>query len=763
MLRSLLITVAAGLTCLGASAAGPVVQPVSASADLRITEIDQDYFGKADAVAPFVKSNRKKGYTKDPQFTIHHPETDEVSSGWFAADPQGLYIRIVVNDDNQINEYADQDLYKGDAVQIGLDGRGDGSQGNDPSLGGAFGDDDIAFTLASGSKGPQGWIHFKGDRQVNEPVPESDITIERDESNAQTTYELFVEWKQIRVTPGLYPGFGIAVMINDSDPGLQRQVRYSYGEGAGGRMTPGMFKRIMLEGNPLQVIAAETINDVYWDAAHPVRCLIALQDAGMSKLTAGFGDEDEVLEIDSGKGIRRFMVELHPGIEAGDNLLSVQLEAGKATGGIRKEIPIVLPDQVVNSFLGRLDELMRDSPHPLFTRHLASLRSVTMVEWGRVKLILDENTRHAEESLGFVESMLHGLNGPAGRWENYRDGKLSMILSFVSRRDRTVQYYTLTLPKEWDVEKEYPLFVELHGAGNQNPLSGPAARLGFDEGTSPLMGYSSVRGYAASCGVAYHIEPFGRGNTGYRDIGAIDVWEAFDDVNSLFKINPDRRYLFGFSMGGGGTAYLGMRTPHLWAAIAVYSGAYRESSPVPIGMNVSYLPIWMWCGEADFLYNNMRALEEEIMDYGNKPVTTWVPGLGHNYRGDGQEAGVKWLLEHTRKRPDTFSFVAVDDDYTGTWGLDMKRDITRSGVPKFACTIAGGVVEIDSEGTEELTVDMGEKGLQLTGDVVLIWNGEEVYRGVPCTFLLSASGNRELKRTSAARRGSLVRSILSKY
>lgn len=730
--------------------------------DLRIYELQSEFFGIPDMHAPFRKEGNKPAFTVHPQFEINHPEADEMAKGWIIASEKGIHIRVLVMDASHTNTYENQNLYMGDAVQIGLDGRGDGTRGNDATLEGAFGDDDIAFTLAIGSNGSQGWIHFKGDRQVNDPVPEENISITRNDKKGQTDYHLFVEWDKLGVIPGLYPDIGIAVMINDSEPDVQRQVRYSYGEGAGGRMKPGLFKRVRIDGITGSFVASESLNAVYWDAAHPVRYLVSTQGESLN-IDASY-EGIKMQSVISGKEeIQRYMVELHPDANIkGSNKLIIGLtgESGKiiTTDSIR----LIIPDNTVDNFLSCIDELLKDSPHELFTRHLVSLKSITQVEWGRVKLILANNTRHAEESLGFITSMLKGMSGPAGRWENYRESKLSMIVAYVSRRDRTVQYYTLTLPKNWDPDKEYPLFVELHGAGNQNPLSGPAARLGFEEGTPPLLGYSSVRGYAASQGSGYHIEPFGRGNTGYRDIGAIDVWEAFDDVSTLFRIDENRRYLFGFSMGGGGTAYLGMRTPHLWAAIGIYSGAYRESSGAPLGMNVSYLPVWMWCGEEDFLYNNMKSLEKEIREYGNEPKVTWVPNLGHNYRGDGQEAGVNWMQQFTRKRPEKFSFVAVDNDYAGTWGINMERDINVSGTPSFTCSIKDNEINIISEGAPEITIEMGETGLQLTGDVVLTWNGNEVYRGESCNFLLSEDGCRELKRLPQ-RRGSLVRSILSNY
>ena len=59
-------------------------------------------------------------------------------------------------------------------------------------------------------------------------------------------------------------------------------------------------------------------------------------------------------------------------------------------------------------------------------------------------------------------------------------------------------------------------------------------------------------------GMGYHIAPWGRGNLSYRDIGEQDVYEAINDIEKNFNIDQNRKYLYGFSMGGGGTWSIGL-------------------------------------------------------------------------------------------------------------------------------------------------------------------------------------------------------------
>jgi hypothetical protein len=59
----------------------------------------------------------------------------------------------------------------------------------------------------------------------------------------------------------------------------------------------------------------------------------------------------------------------------------------------------------------------------------------------------------------------------------------------------------------------------------------------------------------------------------------------------------------------------------------------------------------------------------------------------------------------------------------------MARDPHVSYQPSFRCTIDGQEVRIDSEGTDRLSVELGEGGLGMTGDVSVYWNGEKVHEG----------------------------------
>jgi len=58
-----------------------------------------------------------------------------------------------------------------------------------------------------------------------------------------------------------------------------------------------------------------------------------------------------------------------------------------------------------------------------------------------------------------------------------------------------------------------------------------------------------------------------------RELSERDTLEVVDLIRKEFKVDDDRTYLMGHSMGGAGTLYLAIKYPQRWAAIAVLAPA----------------------------------------------------------------------------------------------------------------------------------------------------------------------------------------------
>ena len=136
-------------------------------------------------------------------------------------------------------------------------------------------------------------------------------------------------------------------------------------------------------------------------------------------------------------------------------------------------------------------------------------------------------------------------------------------LTFKSKIDDTFQPMLVKVPESYRKTISWPLLVVLHGLGD-----GPIVVPSID---------SMVQ-----------IGPFARGDTWYKGIGEQDVFECIELAKQIFNVDPDRIYLAGFSMGGGGTFELGLKHPDIWAACVPVCGTMGNLDLVSNGKNLAF-------------------------------------------------------------------------------------------------------------------------------------------------------------------------------
>lgn len=204
----------------------------------------------------------------------------------------------------------------------------------------------------------------------------------------------------------------------------------------------------------------------------------------------------------------------------------------------------------------------------------------------------------------------------------------SFTRTYHSEVDGSVQYYSLLVPPTYDGTRPFPLIVALHGAH-----------------VKECIGAYQTKDWAII------MTPYGRGNTGYREIGTNDVFTAVDAVEKEFRIDPDRVYLVGHSMGGHGTWYLGMHYPDRWAALNPMSGYgdYRVGGysdpgipdwqvPLYVGRsaifcveNALHLPVFDVHGaqDDDVTVEQSRRMSGALKELGYEVVYDEHPDKGH--------------------------------------------------------------------------------------------------------------------------------------
>jgi pimeloyl-ACP methyl ester carboxylesterase len=242
------------------------------------------------------------------------------------------------------------------------------------------------------------------------------------------------------------------------------------------------------------------------------------------------------------------------------------------------------------------------------------------------------------------------------------------VATFVSSVDGSEQPYALYLPRSFETPKTYGLLISLHSEDSNHRLNltqvlGLAGRGALSpEGTGfPVL---RDRDLIIAC-------PLARGTMGYQGIAEQDVYDVLADVQRRYPIDPDRVYLTGISMGGGGALWLAETHPEIWAGVVAMAPDSMPGSEELAG-NLLNVPLRIYHGELDTIVPvaSSRALQRRLLDAGVPISYTEYPSTRHNVWDTAYlKAGVfEWLTGlHRNRWPDRVHFVARSYRYNAAY------------------------------------------------------------------------------------------------
>jgi predicted esterase len=202
----------------------------------------------------------------------------------------------------------------------------------------------------------------------------------------------------------------------------------------------------------------------------------------------------------------------------------------------------------------------------------------------------------------------------AGR-DPFAGRKGDMRKAYRSAVDRTLQPYRLFVPAAYDGSKATPLVVALHGmGGDENAM--------FDSYANGALKREADRlGFLVVC-------PKGRDSASmYRGTAQQDVLDVLAEVRRDYKVDANRIYLMGHSMGAYGTWSTAMNYPDLFAALGPISGGGDPNGMVKIRQ----VPQYVVHGDDDRTVNvsQSRRMVEAGKTAGAEIVYVEVPGGSH--------------------------------------------------------------------------------------------------------------------------------------
>jgi predicted peptidase len=206
--------------------------------------------------------------------------------------------------------------------------------------------------------------------------------------------------------------------------------------------------------------------------------------------------------------------------------------------------------------------------------------------------------------------------------------------------------YLLYLPVGYDGSKVNPALIFLHGAGECGTdlegvfVHGPAMELSRENNDAFIKSFPFVL-------ICPQCPP--RGQRWDQSAMIKGVVALLDQVSDKLRIDKDRVYVTGLSMGGKGTWMVAMEAPDRFAAIAPLAADTLDTQGVARLKNVS---VWAIAGADDWFgtAQNSEKMVDILKAAGGDALMTKVPGVGHwvwpQYYADSKF--YDWFLKHKR-------------------------------------------------------------------------------------------------------------------
>jgi predicted peptidase len=197
--------------------------------------------------------------------------------------------------------------------------------------------------------------------------------------------------------------------------------------------------------------------------------------------------------------------------------------------------------------------------------------------------------------------------------------------------------YLVSVPTDYEKKDSWPLLLFLHGAGER----GENLELVKKHGPPKLIEQGKSFPFVV-------VSPQCPTNDWWSS-KPLELMALLDEIVAKYKIDQDRIYLTGLSMGGFGTWALAAYAPDRFAAIVPICGGGEALS----ARRLTHLPVWVFHGAKDPIVPLKRS--EEMIDALTKlkgdVKFTIYPEAGHDSWTATYENPelYEWLLQQKRK------------------------------------------------------------------------------------------------------------------
>ncbi len=221
-----------------------------------------------------------------------------------------------------------------------------------------------------------------------------------------------------------------------------------------------------------------------------------------------------------------------------------------------------------------------------------------------------------------------------------QDKKTGFLDRKFKNADGTESPYVVFVPHNYDGEKEYPVILFLHGAGETKGGS----KMPMEVGIGPAI-KSREKNFPFIVVIPQSEKRTWRADSGdgKRAVAMLD------EVMKEFKVDPKRQYLTGLSMGGFGTWSIAFAHPDRWAAMAPICGGGDPKG----AERIKNIPCWCFHGEQDAVVKPdlSRLMIDALKKAGAEPRYTEYQWVAHDSWDPAYATNqlYTWMLKQSKK------------------------------------------------------------------------------------------------------------------
>jgi predicted peptidase len=199
--------------------------------------------------------------------------------------------------------------------------------------------------------------------------------------------------------------------------------------------------------------------------------------------------------------------------------------------------------------------------------------------------------------------------------------------------------YLLFLPDGYNKGTDrWPLILYLHGGSVRGGDIGQMKRWGLAEKVETDPNFPFIV-----------VSPQCHKGEIWTDVDALGA--VLDEVTRTHRVDPERVYVTGHSMGGRGALYAAYKMPDRFAAVV----SLAPVSPITAWADkLATAPLWLFHGTED-QFTPLREIEElvhAVEAVGGQPKLTMLPGRDHYILDVYDRSDLyKWLAQQRRKHP----------------------------------------------------------------------------------------------------------------